>query len=258
MTLENNQFCLNGKKAMITGASRGIGFAIARSFALQGADLMLVSRNEDNLRLAQKKLLETGRHICIQTFDTTQIEKIPEFYNKACDQMQEIDILVNNAGGSRRGAAETISIEDWLYVIHANLTSVFFLSQAFARQRIAKGKKGKIINIASMTSEGARPGNSVYGASKGGIRQLTKGLAVDWAKYGINVNALGPGYIKTEMTKPLWQDTSFDLWVKNRTPFGRWGTPEDLTGAAVFLASPASDFVTGHILYVDGGWLSTF
>jgi gluconate 5-dehydrogenase len=169
-----------------------------------------------------------------------------------------IDILVNNAGGTRRGPAESISAEDWEFVINLNLTSVFKMSQAFGRERIASGRSGKIVNIASLMSELVRAGTASYAASKGGIRQLTKALAVDWARYGINVNAIGPGYIKTELTKKLWEDGKFDTWVIGKTPLGRWGYPEDLGQTAVFLASPASDFVTGQIIYVDGGFVSCF
>jgi gluconate 5-dehydrogenase len=151
-----------------------------------------------------------------------------------------------------------MSLEDFDDVVRLNLTAVFALSQAFARERIASDRPGKIINIGSLMCAATRPGTSAYTASKGGILQLTKSLAVDWAPYRILVNAIGPGYIQTPLTAPLAADTDFDQWVKNRCPLGRWGTPNDLAGAAVFLASAASDFVTGQMLYVDGGWLATF
>jgi gluconate 5-dehydrogenase len=149
-----------------------------------------------------------------------------------------------------------LTLDDWRTVIDLNLTAAFALSQAFARDRIAAGKPGKIINIASLMSSASRPGTSPYTASKGGILSLTQALALDWAKHGIHVNAIGPGYIDTPLTKPLVDDPKFNAWVTERCPLGRWGTPDDLAGAAVFLASPASDFITGQIIYADGGWLA--
>jgi len=186
----------------------------------------------------------------------SNIDQINNQFAEIVKDTGGMDILVNNAGGTRRGPADTLTVEDWNFVINLNMTATFALCQAFARERIQSGRKGKIINIASLMSETVREDNAPYAASKGGIRQLTKALAVDWAKHGINVNAIGPGFIQTDLTQPLWSDASFDKWVK--CPWARWGKPEDLGNAAVYLASAASDFVTGHILYVDGGLLSTF
>ena len=159
---------------------------------------------------------------------------------------------------TKRASAESLSLEDWQQVLNLNLTSVFALSQAFAKQRIAAGVGGKIINVGSLMCAATRPNTSAYTASKGGILLLTKSMATDWAAHGILVNAIGPGYIDTPLTKPLVEDPDFTGWVKDRCPLGRWGRPEDLMGAAVFLASPAADFITGQILYVDGGWLARF
>jgi NAD(P)-dependent dehydrogenase (short-subunit alcohol dehydrogenase family) len=212
------QFRLDDKIALVTGGSKGIGFGIADALAQAGADVVLVARNEADLENAKNSLSQTDRRIWSYSFDMSAVEKIDEMFAGVVQDTGGIDILVNNAGGTRRGPAETLTTEDWNFVINLNMTAAFTLCQAFARQRIKTGKKGKIINIASLMSETVREDNAPYAASKGGIRQMTKALA----------------------------------------PWGRWGSPEDLGYAAVYLAAPASDYVTGHVLYVDGGMLSTF
>jgi gluconate 5-dehydrogenase len=252
------QFRLDNKTALVTGGSKGIGFGIASALADAGSDLILVSRDNHILNEARQKLSSAGRQVSVYSFDMGQTDQIGDLFAEIIRDTGGIDILVNNAGGTRRGPAESLTAEDWNFVINLNMTATFRLCQAFAKERIKSGKKGKIINIASLMSETVREDNAPYAASKGGIRQLTKALAVDWAKYHINVNAIGPGFIRTDLTKALWEDESFDKWLKWKTPWARWGTPQDLGNAAVYLASPASDFVTGHILYVDGGLLSTF
>ncbi len=252
------KFSLQGKQALITGGSRGIGLAIAKELAQAGADVILLARDSTRLQQAQKELENTGSKISTYSFDLQNVNAIPQMYAEIVAANGPIDILVNNAGFTRRGPAQELSIDDWNIVITINLTAVFVLSQAFAKERIANGKKGKIINIASLMSEAVRQDNSPYAAAKGGIRQLTKALAVDWARYGINVNAIGPGYIRTDLTRPLYEDCAFHQWVIERTPIGRWGLPEDVASTALFLASEASDFITGQCIYVDGGWLSTF
>jgi gluconate 5-dehydrogenase len=252
------KFRLDNKITLITGGSKGIGFGIAKALAEAGSDLVLIARDKDTLDTALENLSSTGRQVQSYSFDMSRVEQINELYSEIINDAGGIDILVNNAGGTRRGPAEALTAEDWNFVINLNMTATFTLCQAFARERIKSGKKGKIINIASLMSETVREDNAPYAASKGGIRQLTKALAVDWAKYAINVNAIGPGFIQTDLTRVLWQDDSFDKWIKWKTPWGRWGIPEDLGNAAVYLAAPASDFVTGQILYVDGGLLSTF
>jgi len=252
------KFRLDNKIALVTGGSKGIGFGIAKALAEAGSDLVLVARDNKILNEALEKLSATGRRIWIYSFDMSNTDKISDFFAQIVSDTGGIDILVNNAGGTRRGPADTITAEDWNYVINLNMTATFKLCQAFAQECIKSGNKGKVINIASLMSETVREDNAPYAASKGGIRQLTKALAVDWAKYGINVNAIGPGFTQTDLTRSLWEDDSFDKWVKWKTPWGRWGTPEDLGNAAVYLAAPASDFVTGQTLYVDGGLLCTF
>ena len=253
-----NQFRLDNKTALVSGGSKGIGFGIATALAEAGSDIVLVARDQKTLDEARNKLSDTRRRVRIYSFDMSNTDKIGNLYAEIADDTGGIDILVNNAGGTRRGPAEMLSAEDWNFVINLNMTAIFALCQAFARERIENKKSGKIINIASLMSETVREDNAPYAASKGGIRQLTKALAVDWAKHAINVNAIGPGFIQTDLTQPLWQEESFNKWVKWKTPWARWGKPEDIGNAAVYLAAPASDFVTGHILYVDGGLLSTF
>lgn len=247
----------------MSGASRGIGLAVALTMADAGAAVALVSRDPAALAAACTRITERGGDAASYPGDLTDIDGIDELYRRVRAD-GPVDILVNNAGGTRRGSAESISAADWQYVLDLNLTSVFRLTQAFGRDRIthvgsksAPAGSAKVINIASLLSEQARAENAPYAATKGAIRQLTKALAVDWARYGINVNAIGPGYIKTEMTRPLWEDDRFDAWVRERAPLGTWGTPSDIGTAAVFLASPAADYITGQILYVDGGWLSS-
>jgi len=252
------QFRLDGKISLVTGGSKGIGFGIASALAEAGSDLALVARDKTTLDQAREKLSPKARNIWTYSFDMSNTAQIDDLFAKIVSDTGGVDILVNNAGGTRRGPADTLTVADWNFVINLNMTAAFALCQSFARERIKSGKKGKIINIASLMSETVREDNAPYAASKGGIRQLTKALAVDWAKHGINVNAIGPGFIQTDLTRPLWEDASFDKWIQWKTPLARWGKPEDLGNAAVYLASAASDFVTGHVLYVDGGMLSTF
>ena len=252
------KFKLDNKISLVTGGSKGIGFGIAKSLAEAGADIVLVARNETDLENASNELSQIGCRIWTYSFDMSKIEEIDGMFTAVVKDVGGIDILVNNAGGTRRGPAETLTAEDWNFVINLNMTAVFTLCQAFAKECIKEGKSGKIVNIASLMSEQVREDNAPYAASKGGIRQLTKALAVDWAKHKINVNAIGPGFIQTDLTRPLWENDEFNKWLEWKTPWGRWGNPEDLGNAAVYLASPASDFVTGQVLYVDGGLLSTF
>jgi len=246
---------IKGRQAIVCGSSKGLGKACALALVKEGVNVVVSARTEADLLATADELRAVGPgDVRAITADVTT-EEGREALFAACP---EPDILVNNAGATRRGSAETITAEDWNFVLNLNVTAAYTLCRAFARDRIKDSKKGKIINLASVMSETIREDNAPYAASKGAIRQLTKALAVDWAKYRINVNAIGPGFIQTDLTRPLWEDESFDKWLKWKTPQARWGKPEDLGNAAVYLASPASDFVTGHILYVDGGLLSTF
>jgi len=249
-------FSLTGKRALITGGSSGIGLGIAREFALAGADVVLVARSEEKLAAAKSSLADTGRSIGVESFDLGQVREIEAFFRQALQRHGAPDILVNNAGTSRRGLSQNLSLDDWQAVIDLNLTAVWELSRHFAAARIAAGKPGKIVNIASLMSSASRPGTSTYTASKGGVLMLTKSLALDWASHGICVNAIGPGYVDTPLTSALKSDAAFDSWVRERVPLGRWATPADISPCALFLAAPASDFVTGQIFYVDGGFLA--
>jgi gluconate 5-dehydrogenase len=251
-------FRLDGRRALVTGGSRGIGLGIAKGLAEAGANLVLVARNADELATAQKALRSLDVDVQIAPFDMAQANEIAGFYHDLIERAGPIDILVNNAGMSRRGPAHELSLEDWQVVIDLNVTSLFALSQAFAKERIASIRPGKIVNIGSLMCSASRAGTAPYTAAKGAVLMLTKSLAIDWAPYNIHVNAIGPGYIDTPLTAPLKSNPEFDAWVKERCPLGRWGTPDDLAGAAVFLASDAANFITGQILYVDGGWLARF
>ncbi|MCG8550565.1 MAG: glucose 1-dehydrogenase [Desulfobacterales bacterium] len=253
-----SSFSLEGKKALVTGGSRGIGFAAAQAMARAGAEIVIAARLQAQLDKACETLAGKGFKVSGFSHDMSDIEGIQPLYDRIISETGGIDILVNNAGGTRRGPAEIITEQDWDFVMDLNAKAVFTMCKAFAKERITAKRPGKIINIASLMSETVRRDNAPYAASKGAVRQLTKALAVDWARYHINVNCFGPGYIRTELTRALWEDPEFDAWIKQRTPMGRWGTPEDLAPTVVFLASPASDFITGQIFFVDGGLLSMF
>jgi gluconate 5-dehydrogenase len=253
-----NPFRVDGKLALVTGATRGIGFAAAEALALSGADLLLVGRDEAELSNRAEALRQHGTRVHSLTFDLMQTESIAGWTDEIFALHGTPDILVNSAGMQRRGLAVDLTLEDWNAVMTLNATAIFELSRIFARHRVAANAGGKVINIASLMTSAARPGTSPYTASKGALGQLTKALAVEWARYGIFVNAIAPGYIDTDLNKPLVADPAFDTWVKGRCPLGRWGTPEDIAWPIVFLASPASDFITGQTIYVDGGWLATF
>ena len=251
-------FSLDGKTALITGATRGIGLGVARAMAESGAGVILVGRNRPQLDRAAGDLQRLTGTVHVADFDLQRTNDISAWFEGLCDSLGSPDILVNSAGINRRGAAIDLSLDDWNQVLNVNLTAMFELCRAFARVRIKEGKPGRIINVASLMTAAARPGISPYTASKGAVGQLTKALAVEWAKNGILVNAVAPGYIDTDLNKPLIADPDFDRWVKGRCPLGRWGTPADVAWPIVFLASSAADFITGQVIFVDGGWLATF
>jgi gluconate 5-dehydrogenase len=249
------EFDLSGKRALVTGGNTGIGLGMAEGLAAAGARVAVSGRDAGKNRVACGALGETCRSF---VFDLVDAEGIPEFYSRVSEAMGGLDVLVNNAAIQCRGRADEIELPDLERTFRVNLTAPYALSQCFAREHIRNGTPGSIIMTASLMSEASRPTTSVYTATKGAIRQLVKALAVDWAEFGVRVNGIGPGYVRTEMTRPLFEDTQFDAWVRKRTPLGRWGTPDDFAGPAVFLASDAARFITGQILYVDGGWLATF
>jgi gluconate 5-dehydrogenase len=251
----NALFDLTGKIALITGSSQGIGFGIARGLGQAGATIILNGRNEEKLRRAVSTLASERLKVFGYPFDVSDSKQIDQNISAIEREVGPVDILVNNAGIQRRGPLDTFEESLWREVIGTNLTAVFLTTKRVVKGMIER-RSGKIINICSLMSEISRPTIGPYTASKGGVKMLTKAMAVEWAKYNIQVNGIGPGFIVTEMNKPLLEDQKFDAMVKSRTPAGRWGEPSDLAGAAVFLASSASDYVTGQIIYVEGGLLS--
>jgi len=255
--MESNLFSLADKTALVTGGGRGIGLAIAKGLAEHGADIAIAARSKEQLEAAARKIhAETSKKTWSFPFDLSNIEEINDFFESVIAETKGIDILFNCAGTTIRGPAEDVDLKTFNQVIKVNLTSTFVLSQAFCRHRKQLSKPGRIINIGSLTCHAARPTTAAYGSSKSGLLMLTKTLAVEWAKYNINVNAIGPGYIATELTEPLWTDEDFNKWVLSKTPLARWGRPDDLVGTAILLASQAGEFITGQIIYVDGGWLA--
>ncbi|EJN08018.1 SDR family NAD(P)-dependent oxidoreductase [Herbaspirillum sp. YR522] len=249
-------FSLAGRLVLITGSSGGIGLALARGMAEAGAAIVLNGRDEQKLGKVAQQLRDEGHVIHALGFDATSAEAVQAAVQKIESEIGAIDVLVNNAGIQRRNPLEDFKQQDWHDIINSNLNSVFYAAQAVARHMIPRAR-GKIINICSVQSELGRPNIAPYAATKGAVKMFTKGMAIDWGKYGIQVNGLGPGYFKTEMNMALVQDEKFTEWLVGRTPSRRWGDVEDLVGAAVFLGSDASRFVNGHILYVDGGVTAT-
>ena len=249
-------FSLAGRRALVTGSSRGIGLGIAAALAGAGADVILNGRDEVALGEAASRLAEGGARVRAVAFDVTSEESVNDAVAWIEDEVGPIDILVNNAGMQYRTALEDFPADKFDQVIRTNLHSAFYVGQAVARRMIPRGH-GKIINICSVMSALARPGIAPYAASKAAIANLTRGMAVDWARHGLNVNGIAPGYIRTELNEALLKNAEFNSWVETRTPMGRWGDPAELGGAAVFLASDAAKFVNGHILYVDGAFTAT-
>jgi gluconate 5-dehydrogenase len=248
-------FDLAGRTALITGASRGIGHSLAEALSRAGARVVLNGRTRDSLEQAAARLVAGGGSADVAVFDVTQPDAVAAGIDAIERDIAPIDILVNNAGIQRRAPLDQFKDSDWRELMSTNLDSVYYVSKAVARHMIPRGR-GKIINIGSVQCELARPGIAPYTASKGAVKNLTKGMCADWARHGLQVNAIGPGYFDTPLNKALVEDPVFDEWLRKRTPAGRWGRLEDLHGAAVFLASPASDFVNGQTLYVDGGIVS--
>jgi len=239
----------------VTGAGRGIGRALALGLAQHGADVVLVARSADQLQRTREQIeTETGRKAWVFPFDLGKPDRIEGLFAQVFGVTGAVDILVNCAGTTVRGPSEGVSLETFNHVMDVNLTAALLLSQAFCKHRRQVAGPGRIINIGSLACYAARPTIAAYTCSKMGLLGLTRTLAVEWAQYEINVNAIGPGYIATELTAPLQADAQFNRWVLSKTPLGRWGQPEDFVGTAVLLASKAGDFITGQIFYVDGGW----
>jgi len=252
-----NLFDLNGKRALITGGTHGLGMAMAEGLAQAGAELVITgttpSKMEDALHYYKSKGYKASGYL----FDVTNEKAAAENIDLIAKELGDIHILVNNAGIIKRELATTMSVADFRQVIDVDLVGPFIMSQLVVKQMIER-QEGKIINICSMMSELGRNSVSAYAAAKGGLKMLTRNLATEWAKHNIQVNGIGPGYFATSQTEPIRVDGHpFNEFIINRTPAARWGNPEDLAGAAVFLASKASDFVNGQIVYVDGGILAT-
>lgn len=246
-------FDLTGRVAIVTGAYKGLGRGMAIGLAEAGADVVLVDREEANK--TADAVRSFGRKTLTLSADLMSIDPIPLILQKTIEAFGKVDILINNAGTIRRTPAIDYSEKDWDNVMAVNAKTVFFFSQAVARDMM-KRKSGKIINIASLLSFQGGILVPAYAASKGAVAQVTKALANEWASHGININAIAPGYMATDNTKALREDAARSKTILDRIPAGRWGAPEDLAGVAVFLASHASDYVNGHVLVVDGGWLA--
>ncbi|MDR6665484.1 SDR family oxidoreductase [Rhizobium sp. 1399] len=245
-------FDLSGRRALVTGSSQGIGLALARGLADHGADIVLNGRDRTKLDAAVRGIKEAGATVSACDFDVTDAEAVRLGVDRIEYEIGPIDILINNAGMQFRTSLEDFPVEKWDQLLRTNVSSVFHVGQAVARHMI-KRKRGKIINIASVQSELARPGIAPYTATKGAVKNLTRGMCADWARYGLQINAVAPGYFKTPLNQALVDSEEFSSWLEKRTPAARWGDVEELVGAAVFLAGNASSFVNGHTLYVDGG-----
>ncbi|SEI48299.1 gluconate 5-dehydrogenase [Azotobacter beijerinckii] len=255
MINRDDRFRLDGRQALITGSCRGIGLELARGLAQAGAAVVLNGRAVERSRAACQALREEGFAAEFAVFDVTDGAQVRTAIADLEERLGPIDILVNNAGIQHRAPLEEFGSEQWHDLVRTNLDGVFHVSQAVARRMIER-RRGKIINIGSVQCELARPSIAPYAATKGALRMLTRGMCADWARYGIQANGLAPGYFQTELNRALLDDEDFSAWLCQRTPAGRWGKPEELCGAAVFLASAASDFVNGQMLYVDGGLTS--
>jgi len=252
-------FDLRGKTALVTGAGQGIGRALAKGLAESGVSVAVNDIDAVRARTTAEQLLQSspkgsGVRTLDAVFDVTDPEAVEAGVAQVEESLGPLDILVNNAGMQHRAPLHEFPLDRWRKLVELNLSAAFLVGAAVAR-RMLQRRGGKIVNVGSLQCEVVRPGIAPYAATKGGIKMLTKGMAADWAPYNIQVNGIGPGYIETDLTAPLRADPDFDRWVRSRTPAGRWGQVEDLVGTVLFLASPASDFVQGQMIYVDGGML---
>ena len=255
-TSSRSLFDLSGRTALITGSSRGIGFALARGLGEAGAKVIVNSRQQAAVDEAVAALGTLNLPAVGAAFDVADEASVATAFAGFDRQGLEVDILINNAGIQHRKPMLELELADWQRVIDTNLTAAFLVGRAAALRMVARGRGGKIINIGSLTSESARATVAPYTVAKAGIKLLSKAMAAEWAQHDIQANSIGPGYILTDMNEALVNNKDFDAWVKASNPAQRWGKPEELVGAAVFLASAASNYVNGQIIYVDGGWLS--
>ncbi len=246
-------FDVKGKIVLITGSSRGIGFCLAKGFCDAGATVVMNGTSDATLKDSIDTLKAAGGNVFGYAFDVTDEKDVARNISLIEERIGYISILINNAGIQRRFPLEQMPLDDWKKVIDVDLNSAFIVSQAVVKYMIPR-KYGRIINITSLNSEAARNSIGNYCAAKGGLKMLTKSMATEWGKYNILTNAIGPGYFSTDLTKSLQDDPKFDEWVKSEVPLQRWGKPEELVGAAIFLSSEAASYVNGHSLYVDGGW----
>ncbi|MEO7335225.1 MAG: SDR family oxidoreductase [Caldimonas sp.] len=249
-------FDLSHRTALITGSSRGIGLAMARGLGEAGAALIVNSRQQAAVDEAVARLTGLGLVAHGAAFDVADEASVEAAFAGFDRQGLEIDILINNAGIQHRKPMLELELADWQRVIDTNLTAAFLVGRQAAKRMVERGRGGKIINIGSLTSEAARATVAPYTVAKGGIKMLSKAMAAEWARFDIQANSIGPGYILTDMNTALVNDPKFDAWVKASNPAQRWGKPEELVGTAIFLASAASNYVNGQIIYVDGGWLA--
>lgn len=245
-------FSLAGRTALITGSTQGIGRTLAQGLAEAGARVVLNGRDETRIAKAAEALTANGYTVDTLVFDVTDAAAVRAAVDRYEGETGAIDILINNAGMQHRSPLEDFPVEAFDRLMRTNVSSVFYVGQSVARHMIGRGR-GKIVNIASVQSALARPGIAPYTASKGAVANLTKGMATDWARHGLNVNAIAPGYFDTPLNAALVADASFTEWLAKRTPQGRWGQLPELVGAAIFLSSDAASFVNGHTLFVDGG-----
>jgi gluconate 5-dehydrogenase len=250
-------FDLGGTRALVTGGGSGLGFAIAQGLARAGAQVALNGRNRDKLAVAAASLATDGFDAHPAPFDVTDASAVADGLAQVERTLGPIDILVNNAAMNQRKALEQFTPEEWRALMAANLDGPFLVTRALLPAMKARGR-GKIVNVCSLAADLGRPHIVPYAASKGAVRMLTRALAVELAPSNIQVNGISPGFFKTEMNAPLIEDAEFSAWVARRTPAGRWGDPPEIAGAAVFLASSAADYVTGHVLYVDGGFSAAY
>ena len=249
-------FDLHGHTALITGSTRGIGLALAQGLGQAGATVIVNSRQQSAVDEAVIKLTALGIDVHGAAFDVADEASVEAAFEVFDKQALGIDVLINNAGIQHRQPMLELGLGDWNRVINTNLTAAFLVGRAAAKRMIARGSGGKIINIGSLTSEAARATVAPYTVAKGGIKMLSKAMAAEWAQFNIQANSIGPGYILTDMNQALVNNPNFDAWVKASNPAQRWGKPEELVGTAIYLASAASNYVNGQIIYVDGGWLS--
>jgi gluconate 5-dehydrogenase len=245
-------FDLTGQTALVTGSSMGIGFALARGLAQAGARVVINARNPEKLEEARQSLAGEGYDIETLSFDVTDAQAAKLAIDKFELEKRPISILINNAGMQFRTPLEEYPVETFDHLMRTNVNSIFYVSQPVAKHMIARGY-GKIVNIASVQTAMARPGIAPYTTSKGAVANLTKGMATDWAKHGLTCNAIAPGYFDTPLNAALVADPEFCAWINKRTPTGRWGQIDELVGACIFLTSPASSFVNGQTIFVDGG-----